>query len=332
MKRVGVVILNWNGQSWLDKFLPSLLSCTPESLAEIIVADNGSTDNSVPFLKENYPQIKLVILDKNYGFPGGYNRALAELNHEYFVLINSDIEVAKNWLEPLVRLVDSDLRIAACQPKILNYNDKTSFEYAGASGGFIDWLGYPFCRGRILNHLEKDKEQYDDARKVFWATGACLFVRSKVYKDLGGLDENFFAHMEEIDLCWRMQNAGYDIWVEPLSKVYHVGGGTLPADNPQKTYLNFRNSLLMIQKNNSFFNAYFIISIRLLLDGLAGIKFLLEGKPNHVWAILRAHFAFYKMQFKYWGKNSEVKKLNTIYQKSILWQFYVKGKKKYADL
>jgi GT2 family glycosyltransferase len=332
MKRVGIVILNWNGQSWLEKFLPSLITHTPENLADIIVADNASTDKSLEFLKENYPQIQTLLLDKNYGFTGGYNRALAQLEHEYFVLINSDIEVAKKWLEPLVRLADSDQNIAACQPKILSYNDKSSFEYAGASGGFIDWLGYPFCRGRILDHLEKDKEQYNDARKVFWATGACMFVRGEIYKDLGGLDENFFAHMEEIDLCWRMQNTGYDIWVEPLSKVYHVGGGTLQADNPRKTFYNFQNNLLMILKNNSFYKAYFIIIIRLLLDGLAGVKFIMDGKFAHTLAIVKAHFSFYKLQFQYWGKKSEVKKLTTIYQKSIIWQFYIKGKKKFSDL
>jgi GT2 family glycosyltransferase len=332
MKRVGIVILNWNGQSWLEKFLPSLITHTPENLADIIVADNASTDKSLEFLKENYPQIQTLLLDKNYGFTGGYNRALAQLEHEYFVLINSDIEVAKKWLEPLVRLADSDQNIAACQPKILSYNDKSSFEYAGASGGFIDWLGYPFCRGRILDHLEKDKEQYNDARKVFWATGACMFVRGEIYKDLGGLDENFFAHMEEIDLCWRMQNTGYDIWVEPLSKVYHVGGGTLQADNPRKTFYNFQNNLLMILKNNSFYKAYFIIIIRLLLDGLAGVKFIMDGKFAHTLAIVKAHFSFYKLQFQYWGKKSEVKKVTTIYQKSIIWQFYIKGKKKFSDL
>ena len=332
MKRVGIVILNWNGQSWLEKFLPSLITHTPENLADIIVADNASTDKSLEFLKENYPQIQTLLLDKNYGFTGGYNRALAQLEHEYFVLINSDIEVAKKWLEPLVRLADSDQNIAACQPKILSYNDKSSFEYAGASGGFIDWLGYPFCRGRILDHLEKDKEQYNDARKVFWATGACMFVRGEIYKDLGGLDENFFAHMEEIDLCWRMQNTGYDIWVEPLSKVYHVGGGTLQADNPRKTFYNFQNNLLMILKNNSFYKAYFIIIIRLLLDSLAGVKFIMDGKFAHTLAIVKAHFSFYKLQFQYWGKKSEVKKLTTIYQKSIIWQFYIKGKKKFSDL
>jgi hypothetical protein len=332
MKRVGVVILNWNGRYWLEKFLPSLVANTSVELAEVIIADNGSSDDSIKFLKENFSQIRTIILDENYGFTGGYNKALAKLNHEYFVLINSDIEVSPNWLEPLVRMADSDQKIAACQPKILNYNAKAYFEYAGASGGFIDVLGYPFCRGRILSHTEKDKGQYDDAQKVFWATGACLFVRAEVYKTLGGLDENFFAHMEEIDLCWRMQNAGYDIWVAPLSKVYHVGGGTLQAVNPQKTFYNFRNNLLMILKNNSFFKAYLIILTRLILDGLAAVKFLMSGKLSHVWAILRAHFSFYRIQFQYWGNRQEIRKLNTIYQKSIIWEYFVSGKRKFSEL
>ena len=327
MKKVAIVILNWNGKKWLEKFLPSVVQHNNDELAEIIIADNASSDDSLAFLQQHYPDLKTIVLKDNYGFTGGYNRALADLENEYFVLLNSDIEVAADWISPIVRLMDSDKNIAACQPKILSYNEKTHFEYAGASGGFIDWLGYPYCRGRIMDVYEEDKGQYDDAIKVFWATGACMFVRAEVYKELGGLDEKFFAHMEEIDLCWRMQNAGYDIWVEPLSKVYHVGGGTLQADNPRKTYYNFRNNLFMILKNRPFLVAYFIIFLRLILDGLAGIKFLLQGKFSHIWAIVRAHFAFYTGQFSYWGNRTAKRKLHTISNKSIVWQFFVKGKK-----
>lgn len=332
MKKVAVVILNWNGKSWLEKFLPSVLTHNNNELAEIIVADNASTDDSLSFLKNEYPEIKTIVLNENFGFTGGYNSALAELQNEYFVLLNSDIEVTPNWLEPIIRLMDGDKNIAACQPKILSYHNKEYFEYAGASGGYIDWLGYPFCRGRIMETLEKDTGQYDDATKVFWATGACMFVRSEVYKKLKGLDNHFFAHMEEIDLCWRMQNAGYDIWVEPLSKVYHVGGGTLQTDSPKKTFLNFRNSLFMILKNESFWKAYPIIFIRLILDGVAALRFLFQGKFAHIGAILNAHFDLYFKNAKFLNDRKIRKPLKTVYRKSIVWQYYARGKKKYSDL
>jgi GT2 family glycosyltransferase len=332
MKKVAIVILNWNGKKWLHKFLPSLLEHTPLDLAEIIVADNASTDHSVDFLNQHYPNIQQIHLDKNYGFTGGYNRALARLEHEYFVLLNSDIEVSKHWLEPIIQRMDHDHNIAACQPKILSYNQKDHFEYAGASGGMMDWLGYPFCRGRIFHTSEKDEGQYNDARKIFWATGACMFVRGKVYHKMGGLDEHFFAHMEEIDLCWRMQNEGYDIWVDPKSVVYHVGGGTLQSDNPRKTYYNFRNNLLLIIKNQDFTKAYFIIFLRLILDGIAGLQFLFQGKFAHTWAIVQAHFAFYVQQFQYQKYRSQHNPLKSIYPNSILWAYFVKGKKKFRDL
>ena len=332
MKRVAVVILNWNGKHWLEKFLPSVITHNNNDLAEIIIADNASTDDSLSFLKTTYPKIKTILLNKNYGFTGGYNKALAQLENEYFVLLNSDIEVSPNWIEPIIRLMDSDKKIAACQPKILSYNNKEYFEYAGASGGYIDWLAYPFCRGRIMDTLEKDTGQYDDAKKVFWASGACMFVRSEVYKKMNGLDESFFAHMEEIDLCWRMQNEGYDIWVEPLSKVYHVGGGTLQTDNPKKTYLNFRNSLFMILKNESFWKAYIVIFIRLVLDGVAAVRFLFQGKFAHIAAILKAHFALYFKNVKYLEYRKKRATVKTIYPKSIVWQYFAKGKKKYSNL
>ncbi|MFT4968335.1 MAG: GT2 family glycosyltransferase [Chitinophagales bacterium] len=332
MKRVAVVILNWNGKKWLEKFLPSVVNNSNKELADIIVADNASTDDSLAFLNENYPEIKQIVLDSNFGFTGGYNRSIAQLENEYIVLLNSDIEVSPNWIEPIIRLMDGDQKIAACQPKILSYNSPENFEYAGAAGGMIDFLGYPFCRGRIFDTFEKDNGQYDDARRVFWATGACLFVRTEVYKNMGGLDEFFFAHMEEIDLCWRMQNAGYHVWVEPQSKVYHVGGGTLQADNPRKTFLNFRNNLLMILKNRPLSHAYLIIFARLILDGAAGIQFLFKGQYSHCLAILKAHFAFYRLQFNYWGNREPKRKLKTIHSRSILIQYFLQGKKRYKDL
>lgn len=332
MKRVGVVILNWNGRSWLKKFLPSVLSYSSNEEVEVIVADNASTDDSLAFLSSTYPQVKQIVFKENYGFTGGYNRSIAQLDHEYIVLLNSDIEVTPNWISPIIRMMDSDKQIAACQPKILSYHQPTHFEYAGAAGGMIDALGYPFCRGRIFDTIEADKEQYDDARKVFWATGACLFVRTQVYKDLGGLDELFFAHMEEVDLCWRIQNAGYSVWVEPLSKVYHVGGGTLQADNPKKTFFNFRNNLFMILKNRPFIIAYLIIAVRLILDGLAGLQFLFKGKFKHLFAIIRAHLAFHSMQFGYWRNRSEKKKNSIIYPHSILFKYFILGKKTFKEL
>ncbi|MEZ4978429.1 MAG: glycosyltransferase family 2 protein [Chitinophagales bacterium] len=332
MKRVAIVILNWNGKHWLEKFLASVLTYSDPSFCDVIVADNASTDNSLEFLKENFPDVQIIVFEKNHGFTGGYNRALKSLEHEYFVLLNSDIEVSKNWIEPIIRLMDGDKLIAACQPKILDYNKRDYFEYAGASGGYIDFLGYPFCRGRIFDALEKDEGQYDDAKRVFWASGACLFVRSEVYKKLGGLDEYFFAHMEEIDLCWRMQNEGYHVWVEPLSKVYHVGGGTLQSDSPKKTYLNFRNNLFLILKNYDFWKVYPIIFLRLLLDGIAAIRFLLQGKFSHFIAIIEAHFSFHFNQIRYLKDRKKQVKPSTIYAKSIVWEYFVKKRKKYKNL
>lgn len=332
MKRVAIVILNWNGKKWLEKFLAKVVEFSDESICDIIIADNGSTDESLAFLNEFFPKVLTIKLDKNYGFTGGYNRALKLLEHEYFVLLNSDIEVSKNWIEPILRLMDGDKLIAACQPKILDYNNKDYFEYAGAAGGYIDFLGYPFCRGRIFDTIEKDNGQYDDAKRVFWASGACLFVRSEVYKSLGGLDEDFFAHMEEIDLCWRMQNKGYSVWVEPLSKVYHVGGGTLQSDNPKKTYLNFRNNLFLLIKNYDFWKVYPVIFLRLLLDGVAAIRFLFQGKFKHFVAIIEAHFSFHFNHIKYLKDRRKQKTPKTIYSKSIVWEYYIRKRKKYQKL
>lgn len=332
MKDIAVVILNWNGKKWLEKFMPSVVEHSSADLAEIIVVDNASTDDSVSFLSQEYPDIRQICFEHNYGFTGGYNRAIKELHNPYIILLNSDVKLSTKWIEPMYRLMESDKRIAACQPKILSYADPDSFEYAGAAGGLIDMFGYPFCRGRIFDTLEKDQGQYDDARKVFWATGACMMVRNSVYQALGGLDENFFAHMEEIDLCWRMQNAGYDVWVEPLSTVYHVGGGTLQSDSPRKTFFNFRNSLLMILKNRPFLVAYFFIFIRLILDGVAGIQFILKGKGPHFLAILKAHFSFYRLQFKYWFNRNKLRPNPLIYKGSIVFDYFVRKKRSYKEL
>jgi len=269
--KTAVVVLNWNGKAWLEKFLPNLVKHSQE--ATVFVADNASTDDSVDFVKNNFPTVKIIINASNGGYAKGYNYALKKIDAQYFVLINSDIEVTEGWLSPIIYLMDSDKNIAACQPKLLDYKERNSFEYAGASGGFIDNLGYPFCRGRIFDNLEQDKGQYNDAIEVFWATGACLFVRASHFIDIGGLDEDFFAHQEEIDLCWRLKNKGYKIMVQPKSIVFHVGGGTLNSGSPFKTHLNFRNNLFMLFKNLPASSLFTTIPIRLVLDGVAALTF-----------------------------------------------------------
>lgn len=298
--KIVIVILNYNGKKYLEQFLPSVLTYSNpqrgENLtftAEVIVADNASTDDSIAFLKQKYPDLKRIQLDKNYGFAEGYNQALAKVEADIFVLLNSDVEVTEGWLVPIVTLMQNDRTIAACQPKIRAFYQKTHFEHAGASGGFMDSLGYPFCRGRIFNDLEADNGQYDDTQEVFWATGAALFVKADLYQKIGGLDGDYFAHMEEIDLCWRLRKAGYRVMVCPKSTVYHVGGGTLNTENPFKTYLNFRNNLVTILKNESGWKLYFIFPMRLILDGLAGVQFLLKGQFENIWAIIKAHFYIY---------------------------------------
>ena len=304
-----VIILNWNGIDWLKQFILILIENTDINDADLIVADNDSSDESVKFLEANYPEIQLIILDKNYGFAEGYNRAIEQISHPYSILLNSDIEVTKNWVLPLIAQLKLYDNIAACQPKILDFKNKTKFEYAGASGGFIDYLGYPFCRGRIFNELETDNGQYDKPISIFWATGACLAIKTDIYKKVGGLDSDFFAHMEEIDLCWRLKSRGYDIYVVPSSTVYHVGGGTL-AVSPRKTYLNFRNNLLLLYKNLPDSKLYKVIFSRLILDGVAGIQMFLQGKFKHTFAIIKAHFHFYALvsQFRYKRKKNQTRK------------------------
>ena len=332
--KTAVVILNWNGKSWLEKFLPNVIQHSND--AEVIIADNNSSDDSIKFLEENHPNIRIIQNDGNYGYAKGYNLALKQIDAQYFVLLNSDIEVTKDWISPIISLMDSDKTISTCQPKILDYNNKNRFEYAGASGGYIDKFGYPFCRGRIFDFLEEDKGQYNDATEVFWATGACLFVRASHFWEVGGLDSDFFAHQEEIDLCWRLKNKGYKIMVEPKSVVYHVGGGTLNVGSPFKTHLNFRNNLYMMFKNLPLSYLFIIIPIRLVLDGIAAITFLGNKKGiSHLFAVMKAHFSFYFEIPKLITKRRNISQKCSLTGKtnySILVKNKLKGIKNFSDL
>jgi hypothetical protein len=328
--KIAVVILNWNGQKLLEQFLPSVT--THSKNADIYVVDNASTDTSMAFVKANYPEIKIIQNKENGGFAKGYNEALKKVDADIFCLLNSDVEVTKNWLEPIVEVFKNNAEVAIMQPKLLDYKQKDYFEYAGAAGGFIDKFGYPYCRGRIFNTLEKDEGQYNDTQSIFWASGACLFVRSYVFKELNGFDESFFAHMEEIDLCWRAKNLGYKIIYTGRSQVYHVGGATLANSNPKKTFLNFRNSLFALVKNAKG-NVLFLVFIRLVLDGVAGIKFLVEFKFLHFLAILKAHFSFYKHIFGLFKKRKTITNKIKYYNKtSIVWLYFVNKKKFYKSL
>jgi GT2 family glycosyltransferase len=341
MKRLAVVILNYNGASYLSKFLPEVIQNAQVNQAEveIVVIDNCSTDDSLALLDAEFPSVKTVRLKRNYGFAGGYNEGLKAVNADYYLLLNSDVELPENTLTPLVELMENNPDISACQPKILSYNEKDTFEHAGASGGFIDFLGYPFCRGRVLDYCEKDEGQYDDTVQVFWATGACILIRSEVFHQHGGFADYFFAHMEEIDLCWRINNQGGKVVVCPESKVYHVGGGSLPYNSPRKIYLNFRNNLLTLVRNDY---SPFIVpktTLRLILDGIAGLKFLAEGKPIFTWNIIKAHFSFYKNLRRAsvervllkTAKKDKAKPFG-IYPKSVVWNFFLRKKKTYTEL
>lgn len=289
MSRIAVVILNYNGEKLLRKFLPSVLANSGE--AAIHVADNGSSDSSVFTLEAEFPTVNRILLKNNYGFCGGYNRALKEVDAEYYVLLNSDVEVTPDWLEPLFRLLEDNQHIGAVQPKILSYTRRTHFEYAGAAGGFIDGFGYPFCRGRVFEHVEQDHHQYDDIRPVFWSSGACMMIRSSLFHRFGGFDEDFFAHMEEIDLCWKLQRARSAVYYCGQSTVYHLGAGTLGYGSPRKAFLNFRNGLTMMVKHYSSTELITRLPVRIALDWLAAVTFLLKGKPRLTWAVLRAHGA-----------------------------------------
>ncbi|MGB3145808.1 MAG: glycosyltransferase family 2 protein [Maribacter sp.] len=320
--KIAIVILNWNGEILLERYLPSVIKHSAD--ADVYVADNASTDGSITFLKENYPSIKIIQNLENGGFAKGYNDALAHVEADIFCLLNSDVEVSKNWLAPIYQTFEKLADAAIIQPKILDLLKKDHFEYAGAGGGFIDQLGYPFCRGRIFQTLEKDNGQYDDTTEIFWATGACMFVKSKVFRELKGFDNDYFAHQEEVDFCWRAKNHGYKIYYVGASKVYHLGGSTLSNMNPKKTYLNFRNSLFSITKNLPRRKAFIIIFLRLLLDGVAAVRFIFQFRFKHCWAILRAHLSFYRQFRRIYRKREKSKFLKKYYvAKSIVWSYFV---------
>lgn len=336
MKPVAVIILNWNGEKLLREFLPSVVANTDTSIADVIVADNGSTDGSRELLRKEFPQVKLLEFDENLGFAGGYNRALRETGYRYTLLLNSDVETPAGWLTPLHNFMEAHPDAAACQPKILSYKQKEKFEYAGAAGGFIDRNGYPYCRGRIFDTVEDDNSQYDTPIEVFWATGAALMVRTDLYEKAGGLDERFFAHMEEIDLCWRLLLMGHTLWCVPASHVYHLGGGSLPAANPRKTYLNFRNNLLLLHKNLPAANLRGALLRRRLLDTVAWAKFILTLDLPNASAILRAHRDFRRMRREY-TTHPPVNLLTRSADRrtrrpDILLSYFIKRKRHYSQL
>lgn len=333
--KVAIVILNWNGRNYLEKFLPSVLA-TDYSNYEVIVADNGSKDDSVSFIKNNFPKIRIIELEKNYGFAKGYNLALKKIEADYYALINSDIEAQKDWLKPIISLLEQDELNAACQPKLLSYNDRNFFEYAGGAGGWLDSFGYPFARGRIFDVCEKDNRQYDATERVFWVTGAAMVIKSKIFHEVKGFDDYFFAHQEEIDMCWRMQLAGYKLFACPSSVVYHVGGGTLPRGNSLKTYLNFRNNQIMLFKNLPWSQKWWKTPYRLFLDMVSAWKGLFIGDGGYFIAIYRAHFSFFKWVL-FRKKQSvfpakRIGKLSGLYKGNLVWQHFVKGKKYFSQL
>ncbi|XCF07580.1 glycosyltransferase family 2 protein [Tamlana crocina] len=324
---IAIVILNWNGKALLEQFLPSVVEHSKE--ATVYVADNASTDDSVAFVEKEFPSVKIIKNAENGGYAKGYNDALKHVEADVFCLLNSDVEVTQNWLQPVIDTFKTHPNTAIIQPKLLDFKKKDHFEYAGAAGGFIDKFGYPYCRGRIFNTVEKDSGQYDDVSEIFWASGACLFVRSHVFDELNGFDEHFFAHMEEIDLCWRAKNLGYSVKYVGASAVYHVGGATLSNSNPKKTFLNFRNSLFALTKNATS-PILVKIGVRLILDGVAGMKFLLEQKPRHLFSILKAHFSFYKSLGRLLQQRKATVTKTKYYQKtSIVFSYFIKGNKYY---
>ena len=332
---VAIVILNWNGKKYLEQFLPSVLASTYQNYF-VVLGDNASDDDSVNFVNSNYPQVKIIRNKVNEGFAKGYNSVLKEVTADYYVLLNSDIEVENNWIEPVIALMETDNSIAACQPKIRSYRDKQYFEYAGACGGWIDAYGYPFSRGRIFDICEKDTHQYDNVEQIFWATGAALFIRSSVFQEMNGFDDYFFAHQEEIDLCWRLQLAGYKIFVQPSSVVYHVGGGTLPMGNRVKVFLNFRNNLIMLAKNLSPGEALVKIPFRIVLDSIAAWKGLFAGRGVTFIAILKAHLHFWKWFF--FHRNKRIfsghgnNKLAGLYHGLIVWKYFVNRKTTFSEI
>ena len=319
--KIAVVILNWNGVKLLQQFLPSVIQFSEK--ATIYLADNASTDDSVAYTKKHFPEVKIIINNGNYGFAKGYNYALQHVEEPYYALVNSDVEVTQNWLNPILTTFENEPETAIIQPKILDFKDKSKFEYAGAAGGFIDKYGYPFCRGRIFETIENDLAQYNDDCSIFWASGACFFIRKEIYRKLNGFDESFFAHQEEIDLCWRAFNFGFSAKYVSKSVIYHVGGATLHEGNPRKTFLNFRNSLLMLTKNLPKKELFPILFIRLVLDGIAGIKFLFNGKFNHCFAIIKAHFSFYYHLKECLEKRKKYQKNKYFKTKSIVYNYFI---------
>ncbi len=337
-RKIAIVILNWNGKHFLQKFLKLVVQYTDMPGSIVVVADNGSNDDSVNYVKNNFTAVELIELDKNYGFTGGYNRALQQINAEYFVLLNSDVEVTPGWLQPLVDYLDKNPEVAAVMPKLKSYLNRSYFEYAGAAGGFIDRLGYPFCRGRILNQIEKDNGQYNEISEIFWATGACMFVRAELFHKAGGLDDDFFAHMEEIDLCWKLKNMGYKIMYMPQVSVYHVGGGTLPNENPRKLYFNYRNNLLLLFKNLPSHYFILILISRLFLDFISAIVYLVNGQFKSFVAVIKAHITFFSWIPRFIKKRKALIKQNQkythpqIYKFSIVWNFFIRKVKKFSEL
>lgn len=333
--KVAVVILNWNGQKFLEQFLPFVLATSYNNF-EVVVADNGSTDNSVSFLRNTYPGIRIISFKMNFGFAKGYNEALNQVQADYYVILNSDVEVQSNWLVPMVELLESNKLIAACQPKILSFTNRKMFEYAGAAGGWLDKYGYPFAKGRIFDICEEDKGQYDQCEPIFWASGAALFIRSSVFHEVKGFDEYFFAHQEEIDMCWRIQLAGYKIYSCPAAIVYHVGGGTLPRGNSLKTYLNFRNNRIMLSKNLPFRKKIWIVPARNFLDALSAWKGLLSGDGGYFIAIVRSHLAYTRWWLFYQGKSVFPKNrkadLSGYTKKNMIWQHFVRKKKHFDEI
>lgn len=335
-KKVAVVILGWNGKKFLEQFLPSVVQYTSKELCEIIVADNCSTDDSVEFVRRNYPNVRVIQNQSNSGYAGGYNEALKQVYAKYFVLLNQDIEVTEGWVERVIEEMERDENVAAAQPKLRSFHKRDYFEYAGACGGYLDRYSYAYCRGRIFDSCEKDEGQYDDIKEIFWATGACMFLRSDVFWKVGALDTDFFAHQEEIDLCWRIKNAGYKILCIPSSVVYHVGGGSLANGSPQKVYLNFRNNLMMMFKNLKKRELIWkIFVVRLVMDGLAAIHSVVKkGHFRDVLAILKAHFAFYAAIPELMQKRNQIPHPSSVHlnEVNVVWQYFIKGKKKFSDL
>ncbi|HUQ65019.1 MAG TPA: glycosyltransferase family 2 protein [Flavitalea sp.] len=332
---VSIVILNWNGQKYLEQYLPFVMASTYSNF-EVVVADNASTDDSIPFLRSYYPLVKVLELKRNYGFARGYNEALKNVEGDYYVLLNSDVEVMPSWIEPVIEMMENNRRIGACQPKLLQQQNRGYFEYSGACGGWLDRLGYPFARGRIFDVCEPDNGQYDEAAPIFWASGAAMFVRAQLYHDLGGLDDYFFAHQEEIDFCWRLQRKGFMVYSCPSSVVYHVGGATLPKGNSKKVFLNFRNNLVMMAKNLPAGEAILKIMYRFMLDAVSAVKSLLAGEGRYFVAVFRAHVAFLGWLIKHRNNGVGLPKGNVLLQgylkRSVVWEHFVKGKKTFSEI